>query len=455
MKLLPGVHKASNTLQTVMGIDFGSKLLGQSAVRVWEMPQKPISWMDMVKQLHAGEQSNREREERTLAEHAVQGTIPTVKIRRAGALGSSHAPREQSRVGNTPRRPLTRPMRNLDESPVRLAVRDIGLSDTFIINSGVERQHETVGSGKEEVQGQKRKLQESPGLRPSPTIDTLPPTKVARPAKETEKEECQDLPQIIVTDADDPSEYHEVFKPPRPSARAAPPPPHTKTPLFPPIPASTMPPASPPFNFAKLLEPSKQERLPIYWDWLLSRRLCEWLDTGSTRSTQTELTHLELRSSDSTTSSLRYEAKDFEKLKLTRLTIATDAETERSRNPAIAGASEQREWFVVEVQHKNIVLANMEMDEDGMPLEEPEQDPEDFPEDYWLLALPLCSVTDTKSTAMDLGEGQGILQTTVWRVGLEGLVPSMHGRGVDERFAEDFVKACAAAKGVIEFACIY
>lgn len=101
------------------------------------------------------------------------------------------------------------------------------------------------------------------------------------------------------------------------------------------------------------------------------------------------------------------------------------------------------------------MLELMEMDDDGLPLEESGQDPDDFPEDYWLLALPVCSVTDTKSTAMDFGKGQGILQTTVWRVCVEGLVPSMHGRGVDERFAEDFVKACAVAKGVLEFACVY
>lgn len=148
---------------------------------------------------------------------------------------------------------------------------------------------------------------------------------------------------------------------------------------------------------------------------------------------------------------LSYQIMDVEKIKLTRMTLSAGAETERSRNSAIRGPPEQRDWFVFEVQYKNALLAGMEMDEDGLPIGELEGDPEDYPEDYWLLALPVCAVTDSRITGPDQDAGtEG--QTTTWKVGREGLVPSMHGRGVAERFAEDFINACAAGKGVIEFA---
>lgn len=265
MNLLANIRQTSSTLQAVMGIDLGSKLLGHTVVRVWELPEKARSWIDIVKDLHDNEKSDHEREEMALATYMDQGTKPTVRVRSADEMGGWHAPREQERVETTPRRTLTRAMRNLEESPVRPAVRDIGLPESSIVKAGDGQPPEKIvdsSGGKGGVQGQKRKLQESHGLGASPTINPLAPAKVARSEREEEQEQCPF--RIIVTDADDPSEFHDAFK--QFPARAALPPPPAEFPLFPPIPASTVPPASPPFNFSKLLEPSKQECLPIYWD---------------------------------------------------------------------------------------------------------------------------------------------------------------------------------------------
>ncbi|KAK4504093.1 hypothetical protein PRZ48_005008 [Zasmidium cellare] len=448
MRQLPTILKASNALNKVLEIEPGTRMVGNMAVRVWHMPQKPKSWMQVLKELHAGEKSGRDEEE----EEEDQPLGGDASITRIHRMQRAQA---QTQAGRTPHRPLTRPMRNLDETDGKPAVPrpSIGLSDSFIVKNESGQPYETAvaaGSAKKEGEGnkQKRKLEDSPCLDSSPFAEPSPQNKVSA----LEKEDVEWLPQIIVTDCDEPLSSTVSIHPS--VARQLPPPPAPKPQLFPPIPESAQP-ASPPIDHAKMLEQPKQDRLPIYWDWLLSKRVCEWLDDeDSTTSTQTELTHIELRNTDNTIQPLRFEAKDFEKVKLTRLTISPEADTERSKNPAIQGPPEQRDWFIFEVQHKNVIVASMEMDEDGVPVDEPDQDPEDFPEDYWLLAMPVCAVTDSKSTSMDL-KGSGMLQTTAWKVGAEGFMPSLHGRGVGERFAEEFVNACAGAKGVVEFASIY
>ncbi|KAF2170071.1 hypothetical protein M409DRAFT_19679 [Zasmidium cellare ATCC 36951] len=453
LRQLPTILKTSNTLHKVLEFDAGSRMMGNKMVRVWHMPQKPRSWMDVMKELHASGKADDGGEETTGPEQPSQGDVTTVRVGRGGQVGRFRGHRGLGPPGRTPLRPLTRPMRNLVESDGELVrpQRDIGLPDILIAKTGDGQPYETVDSaeveGKGDVHGQKRTLQESPGFPTSPFFKASPQEDDPPPDWNIEW-----LPQIILTDCDEPLSSTITIQPSVPLRTA--PPPAVKELLFPPIPVSAQP-ASPPFEHAKLLDQHKQDHLPVYWDWLLSKRVCEWLDDdASTTSTQTELTHILLRSTDNQMQPLRYEAKDFEKVKLTRLSISPDADTERSKNPAIQGPPEQRDWFVFEVQHRNVIVASMEMDEDGVPVEEPEQDPEDFPEDYWLLAIPVCAVLDSKSTVMELGGG-GVLQTTVWTVGVEGFVPCLHGRGVEERFAEGFVNAYADAKGVVEFASIY
>lgn len=439
---LGAIRAASNKLQDAMGIEPGARMMGNRTVQLWELPQKPRSFLELMQELQAGESKGQAEPRRQKTQE-----VPKIMVQSAHETEKQLQERRlQDKAGATPRRPLTRTMRMMPESPAKPSThsQDIDLPQTDI-NAVESQPPDTIIAGNDANIGKKfgvnrgheDDLQQSLNLHPSPTIDTI---------KAPRRQQTEQSNSDITQGADRPHEGFSTVKP-QPAPHAS------KNSLFPQIPASAQP-ASPPFSFAKLLKPSQEATLPIYWDWLLSKRVCEWLDDETTSSTQTDLTHIELRSTNGAMQPLRYEAKDFEKIKLTRMTISPEAETERSKNQAIKGAPEQRDWFIFEIQHKNIVLADMEVDEDGLPLEEPDRDPDDFPEDYWLLAIPVCAVKDTQSTSLALEQG-GALQTTAWLVGQRDFVPSMHGREVSERFAEAFIDACTLGTGVVEFASVY
>ncbi|KAK4627478.1 uncharacterized protein CLAFUR5_11762 [Fulvia fulva] len=195
-------------------------------------------------------------------------------------------------------------------------------------------------------------------------------------------------------------------------------------PLLPPL-LNNDNPASPPFNFSEDFSREEESILPLYWEAHLARNLYAWLEYPETLSMQYELSYLDLQGNDGNSLDLKFEAKDYERIKLRHI-----------RLPETSSTSDEREWIIIEVQLRCADSMAAEWspgcEESAMP--------------YWLLGLPVTAVIPSQRTLIDANKHQ----ITTWSLANTNHVPSIHGRGVSRRFAHNFMCACAKGFGTIE-----
>lgn len=202
--------------------------------------------------------------------------------------------------------------------------------------------------------------------------------------------------------------------------RSSPRPRTEKPPSPPPRPAAPEPPSSPP--------------PPPWWTPSLSDTITNFLRNPETQTQATDLNYLELRPSDYSSQPLRFDSEDFVSLRLLEIRLPGD---------------EGEEWCVLHG------LLKVEA-EKGLGERE-----------YWLIAFEREMITAEMDSSQDKNESSTdeeaigkdnakrkvedeSSKVVVWSLEKTGQWPPVHGKGISDRFAEDFVRACGEGKGIVE-----
>lgn len=240
--------------------------------------------------------------------------------------------------------------------------------------------------------------------------DVSPPLSHIRKQQQPKKKQPTSLHQQALFNA---TAQKALRSSPRPQTKKAPSPP--------PRPAAPEPPSSPP--------------PPPWWTPSLSNTMTNFLRNPETQTHATDLSYLELRPSDYSSPPLRFDSKDFVSLRLLEIRLPGD---------------EGEEWCVLH----------------GLLQAEAENQAAEG--EYWLIAFERGMITTEMDSCRDedaaekgaedkdkatgkrkVEEDKGS-KVVVWSLEKSGQWPPVHGRGISDRFAEDFVRACGEGKGVVE-----
>lgn len=189
-------------------------------------------------------------------------------------------------------------------------------------------------------------------------------------------------------------------------------------------------PASPPPDYLPSCPSSrKSNHEPAYWVPKLSHNINRWLEQPSTQSSQIQLDMLELRTKiePEEDSPVLVSTDDSAVMKLTRMRLT-------------ASNTKCQDWLVLQRKRLN-----------GISKAETTS--------YWVLAFPMEAITDWEvqtppslsQQQFRLSEGFNAIDGYESKLFLGGKdrVPIVHGRGIDPRFAQEFIQACAVGEGVV------
>ena len=424
---MPAVKHASRALHEVMGIAPGTKMIGHCPVILWELPEPPPDTLHT----HAGpkEVQSVARSTQLAESHECEDESESEDTDEGESEGESDYTDEDSGYEEGSEGPDEmlwnenadgRGYGPVYDESIEEIEDDESDSSEDLEEVVVERNRLSVPTCKGKnsqdphsvLEARKRKRDDSPLIEP--------PSLSLRAKK----------PRVVIdlTDSPSPKEAEAA----RQQTAAA-----LQTTLKPPQLQATSVArfASPPTLHSAAPSDLKIKR-PIFWSSQLSTNIRKWLEQGYTKSCQTRLQLLDLRTTATQAGSqahLGFSAKDHDKIKLSRLQLPTSAQ------PALA-PPRPLDWIVVEVKFK------------GGTGDTP----------FWIMAFPLQAVTDIKVEHKRLppvqarpqgrstGGGLEAVYVTTLVLGKAGRVPLMHGRGVNDRFAEPFITACAEGKGVIE-----
>ena len=438
----PAVLQASNALQHVIGIEPGTKMIGHLSFKLWDLPVPPEDTMDDIVT----------RATRKLPiRQTVQATGEDVDCKE-----SDDESEESSDDSEGPEDLLWYPEQGGEmlESTEVNAMYDTAdnakdeenvmpeTEDTGNVNTGVEPPRPDVLADQKTSYGflnQKGKRDDSLPPDTNNLYSTNKKSKVVidlteSPACATERAPLKALPQ--------PPSQDPIMKS-RTERTPASPPAYWQTPLRICV------------DFGKS---------PLYCVTDLSKHIAKWLEQHDTGSSEARLSRLELQSveahgkSQADVTHIRIYAKDYAKVKITRMTLPTSA-------TLIDHSKSLMDWLIIEVvyiegttpapryKHGNNNKSNIHQPIliSGPP--------------YWLLAFPISAITNSKVEYLksqpsplrpqgrrrpqNRPSEQNHMQSTTLVLGKQGKVPLLHGRGVGKKFADDFIRACAEGKAMI------
>ena len=218
-------------------------------------------------------------------------------------------------------------------------------------------------------------------------------------------------------------------------------------------------PASPPPLHQEMPRDMKTIR-PVYWQRQLTMNVLRWLEQEGTRSSQTDLEHVQFRGATidgRCTVFFNFNADGYAKVKVTRLILPPSAQSAMAPPKLL-------DWLVIEVSSKKgkYALPKVGNDKATVPVT---FNKFNFP--YSVFAFPLQAITNAtiehqqpsgsplqpqrcrNSSSLAESESQPVIATSLM-LGRAGRIPFLHGRNVNPKFAGGFMTACAEGKGVIE-----
>ena len=478
---IPAVLNASRALQAAMGVEPGTKMLGSHPVRLWEMPEPP---------------------EETLEEMSATWRKDWKKDLAALPLPGKPAqkppgePVEESDDEDDEEEDSQSDSELLCHPGDYAEVSDDAMYDC--IDFGDDTQNEVQSGGDAPMRVSlleeqttapdpaelKRKWQNSPVTKPQRgdakgskklrvVVDLTDSPNLDNSVHHTPRQ-GPFQPAVVRPNS---SSNLAVIKSPEQNNLPHPPlnnPPNTDSEENPPSNA-----ASPPPRWLTLPNSIDAHRHPCYWSRLLAKHIKRWLIQAGTKSSQSTLTHLTLRrlpgpGDKKAAVYMNIDARDYAKVKLTRLTL-----------PESAQPKEMREWVVLEVDYcKDSALPPTRPGEAGSDSsDEDAYTKRRFKPSmmgffaglppFWLIAFPLQAITHTqiqqkrdpasllsparpqgrktgKKARAEAEKQQSMQSFTTLFLGKEGRVPVVQARGLEEKFADEFVRACAVGKAVVE-----
>lgn len=365
---LPDVQDASFQLQRIMDIPQGGRMMGRKVVHVWQMPQKRYT------RVHSS------REEQTQQSGSALGPAPRLFIQSAEAveyeLQNKRISETKSNTGLDP--PLSlppslpRPRRNVLSHLHSFILADLAAGGSQSSPDAVEH---TTSSGPPRPRTPKLALP----FRGKGGLDT-----VAVPEESPSVGRVYNNDTATQFELDQAQWSHES----------------TYTPLWSlqtPIGISSITASMQAFVPSPLSPFEEQrEKIPFFWDSLLSKRVHQWLDDKTTVSMQSNLMHLVLGSTDNSVEPMRFKAQTLDRLRIIRLTISEEAETEQVNSASTSGPPKQLDWMIFEIKETNAADDQDEEDEEEKPLESSNSDLDGNAKRYCIFALPSCALTEVK-----------------------------------------------------------
>lgn len=432
---LPSVYQASFNLQAAVGISPGMKIIGEAPVMLWEMPEPP---QETTKEMFASLQ----------ARLGLGNSRPTgvdVKECEDGEVDANDT--HDSDVACNSSEGLVEPLRYPPTVQVHDAKANEGvhcrfnLGDDFTFDEAIDIEHDAAMGNVH-------------------TSQDLQSNQRSRRKRITSNPEHRDTSNIkklkIVIDLTDSPNTNSTVKPQQSSQQTAPQD-RAKSNSKP----NTAPnPASPPPYWIPTSHNVNSRHIPAYWTHALSKNINRWLEQPQTQSIQISLSHLELLgvpdSHNRAPLFISVEARNCVKIKLSRLRLPSSAQLGLAPPQAL-------DWLVVQVTLKER-LDSGGGNEYVVPLPSG-----NLP--YWLLAFPQQAITDARAETTDATQqvpvspllprpqnrklagkkaARPVVHVLKMLLGTRGRVPLVHGRGVNPKFAQTFVEACAGGEGVVE-----
>lgn len=435
----PSAIEASKKLQAVMAIAPGTKMTMDGLMAIpWEMPDPPSCskqtfierWQQGVADEQFAELAEEDEDDGTAEQLAITASEDEEEDDERESEGENDGHAEEVW---------------LVEKPVVHAVPQI------VVDSPVDEAEQQLKRKREASQPPKPQPRKNLGQGPLTELTdiALPERPAAKHVRQRHPELQQSLMQTnqepntkadTNTDAENAPPPNDIEKVPPPNDAAL-------------LTTQLLPATPPPLHEFQNSPFSKKARPPLYWSPTLSDYLHEWLQVPGTKSTQTPLSSLTLRKMPGPGQAvgdalLIIDAYNYEKVKMIRMTLPPPPPGAQFGS---AGAL-LLDWFIVVIVSQGLAGDGFNSDSE---LEEGE-DEDDLP--FWIMAFPTCQVTAAKLETCKgqmYKEGQrgfedGQKRVTKLLLGKQQRVPLTHGYGIDERFGDDFMKACVEGKGLVE-----
>lgn len=182
--------------------------------------------------------------------------------------------------------------------------------------------------------------------------------------------------------------------------------------------------------------PSRDGETPLYWSPSLPATFSAWRTHPSCERRATALNRAILRSTSSESARLAFDTGvsfEEENIYVARITLTTF----RMPSAAVAGDDTLLQWVVISVLcGEDATIFAEDSSKEGVT-----NGPRGF-----MLAVPVDAVTAVRRDVLEEDEEVVVTEVTL---GVPGRLPVMGGMGVRRKFAEGFMRACAAGRGVL------